>query len=61
MLQLMDLARENAALRSELERVREEAKVLRLLVRADADPAGTTLPFRQITRAGREGDAYSIT
>jgi len=55
MLQLMDLARENAALRSELERVREEAKALRLLVRAEyTDPAGTTLPFRQITRAGRE-------
>ena len=36
MLQLIDLARENAALRSELERVRAEAKALRLLV-ADED------------------------
>ena len=39
MLQLLDLARENAALRSELERVREEAKALRLLVAdEDTDP-----------------------
>jgi predicted transcriptional regulator len=35
MLQVMDLARENAALRRELERVREEAKALRLLVSPD--------------------------
>lgn len=35
MLQLMDLARENAALRRELERAREEAKALRLLVSPD--------------------------
>ena len=36
MLQLIDLARENAASESELERVRAEAKALRLLV-ADED------------------------
>ena len=35
MLQLMDLARENAALRRELERVREEAQALRLLVASE--------------------------
>lgn len=38
MLQLMDLARENAALRSELKRVRDEAKALRLLVVNPIDP-----------------------
>lgn len=52
MLQLMDLARENAALRSELKRVREEAKALRLLVPAEStDPAEFTPPFRHVTRA----------
>lgn len=49
MLQLMDLARENAALRSELERLREEAKVLRLLVADEyTDPGDATPGWRQI-------------
>lgn len=38
MLQLMDLAKENAALKSELERVRREAKALRLRLEEDGAP-----------------------
>lgn len=55
MLQLIDLARENAALRFELERVREEAKRLRLLVADEyTDPDGATPWLRQVTLAGME-------
>ena len=44
MLQLLDLARENAALKCELKRVREEARELRLLLGEDgsAEKAGGT-------------------
>ena len=39
MLQLLDLARENAALKHDLERIREEAEALRLLLlERDANP-----------------------
>lgn len=55
MLQLMDLARENAALRFELERVREEEKRLRLLVADEyTHPDGATPRFRQVILAGME-------
>jgi hypothetical protein len=55
MLQVMDLARENAALRFELERLREEAKRLRLLVADEyTDPDGAAPRFRQVTLAGME-------
>ena len=45
MLQLLDLARESAALKCELKRVREEARELRLLLGEDgsAEKAGTSL------------------
>jgi hypothetical protein len=44
MLQLMDLANENAALKRELERVRHEADALkRLLLGADSSAQGTFL------------------
>ena len=38
MLQLMDLANENAALKRELERVRQEAKALQLPLEEDGAP-----------------------
>jgi hypothetical protein len=45
MLQLLDLARENAALKDELTRIREEAEMLRRLLSPDRDHPGeeTTL------------------
>ncbi len=55
MLQVIDLARENAALKLELERVREEAKRLRLLVADEyTDPDEATSRFRQVTLEGME-------
>jgi len=55
MLQVIDLARENAALKFELERVREEAKRLRLLVADEhTDPDGATPWLRQVALAGME-------
>jgi len=45
MLQLLDLARENAALTKDLERIREEAEALRLLLTArDAGDLGDRAP-----------------
>jgi hypothetical protein len=44
MLQLMDLAKENAALKCELERVRREAKALRLRLEEDSAPT-SQLPW----------------
>jgi hypothetical protein len=38
MLQLMDLAKENAALKRELERMRREAKALRVRLEEDIAP-----------------------
>lgn len=40
MLQLLDLARENAALKDELTRIREEAESLRRLLSPDTDRPG---------------------
>jgi hypothetical protein len=39
MLQLLDLARENAALKSELSRIREEAEMLQRLLSSGDSPA----------------------
>jgi hypothetical protein len=57
MLQLLDLARENAALKCELKRVREEARELRLLLGEDgsAEKAGTSLTACRI-RAPSPGE-----
>lgn len=56
MLQLMDLAKENAALRCELDRVRREAEALqRLLLDAEEPTSASTTPrFRQIILAAAE-------
>jgi hypothetical protein len=59
MLQLLDLARENAALKSELERIRQEAKELRLLIGMDgsaqSDFDARVIPhFRQTLLARTE-------
>ena len=60
MLQLMDLARENAALKRELERIRQEAEELqRLFLCADGSAqttsgAGATPRFRQSIPAATE-------
>jgi hypothetical protein len=62
MLQLMDLAKENATLKCELERVRQEAEALqRLLSDVDgaartASGASPTLRFPQIVLAPTEED-----
>jgi hypothetical protein len=60
MLQLMDLAKQNAALKCELERVRQEAEALQRLL-SDADDsaqstsgASLTPRFRQIVLAATE-------
>jgi hypothetical protein len=42
MLQLLDLARENAALKRELTRIREEAEMLRRLLSSGDSPARRT-------------------
>ena len=42
MLQVLDLARENAALKSELERVHQEVELLQRLVYGADGPAQTT-------------------
>jgi hypothetical protein len=56
MLQLMDLAKENAALRSELDRLRREAEALqRLLLEAEEPTSARTTPrFRQMILAAAE-------
>jgi hypothetical protein len=45
MLQLMDLAKENAALKCELERVRREAKALRLRLEEEDSAPATQVPW----------------
>ena len=59
MLQLIDLARENAALKCELERVRQEAEALQRLLSDAGSALGTgaaspTLRFRQLGLAARD-------
>ena len=56
MLQLMDLAKENAALRCELDRLRREAEALqRLLLEAEESTSARTSPrFRQMILAAAE-------
>jgi hypothetical protein len=44
MLQLLDLARENVALKEDLERVRQEAEELRLLLLASDGSARAAIP-----------------
>lgn len=50
MLQLIDLAKENAALRTELELIRQEARELRLLLGGDA--AQRDFPASETPRFG---------
>jgi len=60
MLQLLDLAKENAALKRELARIRQEAEALQRLLfdtngSARSDSGASATPrFRQIIRAATE-------
>jgi predicted RNase H-like nuclease (RuvC/YqgF family) len=53
MLQLMDLAKENAALKRELERMRREAKALRVRLEEDIAPTDQS-PWSRPSMSGTD-------